>query len=97
MASSHKYPPWRRAILVPFWTLQLLFMLIMIALLAFAVGILMKYDNNTDYGLGSYDGAVDQAVDASKMYASLSATELLLCANLPAVSAQSGSAYPHSA
>lgn len=69
MAKAHKYPPWKRAILVPFWTLQILFMLIIIGLLALAVGVLLQYDENEDYGLGSSDSAVDAAVNTStKMY-----------------------------
>jgi hypothetical protein len=66
MAGSHKYPPWRRVILVPFWTLQILFMIIMIGILALAVGVLnAAYDPNKDYGFGSDDKAVDDAVQAA--------------------------------
>ena len=70
MATGHKYPPWRRAILVPFWTLQTLFMIIIIGIFAFAVGYLQQnYDKNTDYGFGSSDDTVDEAVDiATNMF-----------------------------
>lgn len=65
MASGHKFPPWRRAILVPFWTLQLALMLGIIALLALATGVLAtQYDKNKDYGFAN-DAEVDAAVDAA--------------------------------
>lgn len=66
--SSHKYPPWRRVILVPFWTLQLLLMIIIVGLLATATAILNRqYDPNADYGFAN-DAEVDAAVrDLRKM------------------------------
>jgi hypothetical protein len=48
MASRHAHAPWRKAMLIPFWTLQMFFMLVMIALLALAVGILVSWKNNDD-------------------------------------------------
>lgn len=64
-ASHHKYAPWRRAILVPFWVLQILLMLAISALLGLAIGVLNQYDANEDYGFGTQDAAVDRAVAVS--------------------------------
>lgn len=46
--ADHSHAPWRKSILIPFWTIQLGLELIMIALLSFAVGFLVHYDNNSD-------------------------------------------------
>ena len=48
MANDHKHSPWRKSVLVPFWTVQLLFMLVFIALLGLALGVLVTYDNNDE-------------------------------------------------
>jgi hypothetical protein len=58
---AHKFPPWRRAILVPFWTLEIFLMLIMIALLV-AGSMIIKDAYDSTSGL-------DQAVhNALNMY-----------------------------
>ncbi|KAH7333370.1 hypothetical protein BKA65DRAFT_43388 [Rhexocercosporidium sp. MPI-PUGE-AT-0058] len=44
--ADHSHAPWRKTILIPFWTVQLGLELIMIALLALAVGVLVHYDND---------------------------------------------------
>ena len=48
MASSHAYAPWRRALLVPFWFIQLLLEVIMIILLALSAGSLANPENKND-------------------------------------------------
>ncbi|KAN0110570.1 hypothetical protein V8E51_006957 [Hyaloscypha variabilis] len=53
-ASYHSHAPWRKAILIPFWTLQLGFELLMIAVVALAAGYLSTYVDGSDY---------DQVVD----------------------------------
>ncbi|TVY43701.1 hypothetical protein LOCC1_G004781 [Lachnellula occidentalis] len=61
MASQHAHAPWRKTVLVPFWTIQLGFMLAFIALLAVAVrvlGVWKQTDNTDDY----LDGVSDHAV-----------------------------------
>lgn len=66
--ANHSHAPWRKAILIPFWVVQLGLELIMIALLALAVGVLVHYDNNNDY---DYYNSVDEndVERAGKMYA----------------------------
>jgi hypothetical protein len=53
-ASYHSHAPWRKAILIPFWTLQLGFEFLMIAVVALAAGYLSTYVDGSDY---------DQVVD----------------------------------
>lgn len=48
-SSYHSHAPWRKAILIPFWTLQLGFELLMIGLLALSVGYLSNYVNDSSY------------------------------------------------
>ncbi|CZT01875.1 hypothetical protein WAI453_007907 [Rhynchosporium graminicola] len=45
---SHSHAPWRNAILIPFWTIQLGLEAILIGLLSVAVGFLVHVDNNID-------------------------------------------------
>ncbi|KAK0111254.1 hypothetical protein ONS95_001626 [Cadophora gregata] len=47
--ADHSHAPWRKTILIPFWTIQLGLELIMIALLSLAVGVLVHYDNNDSF------------------------------------------------
>jgi hypothetical protein len=67
MAPAHSHAPWRKSILIPFWTLQLLFELLMIGLLAFALSVIFTWQSNgkvLDDGIysnvdsGSVDGAL---------------------------------------
>ena len=46
--SHHKHAPWRKSVLIPFWTIQLLFELLMIAALALAVDVVTYYDEYDD-------------------------------------------------
>ncbi|KAF4632775.1 hypothetical protein G7Y89_g5340 [Cudoniella acicularis] len=64
MGSKHNHAPWRKAVLIPFWILQLLFMLIMIALLGLSIGLLVTWekDNDSDSDL-TYDGLTEDAVE----------------------------------
>lgn len=60
---AHKFPPWRRIILVPFWTVQLLLMIIIIGLLATSTALLHKYyDKDADYDVPN-DADLDAAVN----------------------------------
>jgi len=45
MVNMHKHAPWRKSVLVPFWTLQLLLELLLIAVLGLAEGVLVNYDD----------------------------------------------------
>lgn len=66
MASAHSHAPWRKSILIPFWTLQLLFEILLIGLLAFALSVIVTWNHNGD-ALGDLvssdenSGAVDDA------------------------------------
>jgi hypothetical protein len=63
------HAPWRKAVLIPFWAIQMFFMLIMIILLGLATGVLVKYQNDGD---SEFDGVSDDAVNkVTKMYNSL--------------------------
>jgi hypothetical protein len=64
MANNHKHSPWRKSVLIPFWTLQLFFMLVMIALLALSIGVLVSV-NTDNYDFGEYDGDVDHVVNVA--------------------------------
>ncbi|KAH8601918.1 hypothetical protein B0O99DRAFT_607738 [Bisporella sp. PMI_857] len=44
--SSHKYAPWRRSVLIPFWIVQILFELIIVAALGLSLGAVGYFDNN---------------------------------------------------
>lgn len=48
MANNHEHSPWRKSMLIPFWCIQIFFMLAFIALLGLAFGILATYDNNNE-------------------------------------------------
>ncbi|TVY36557.1 hypothetical protein LSUB1_G005831 [Lachnellula subtilissima] len=50
MVSQHAHAPWRKTVLIPFWTIQMGFMLAFIALLAVAAGVLVvwKQTDNMD-------------------------------------------------
>lgn len=65
MASQHAHAPWRKTVLIPFWTIQLGFTLAFIALLAVAMGVLVAWkqtDNNmADFMDQDSDNAVTVA------------------------------------
>jgi hypothetical protein len=48
MANTHKHSPWRKSVLIPFWTLQLLLEFLMIALFALAIDVLVNYFNGDE-------------------------------------------------
>ena len=48
MANDRKHSPWRKSVLIPFWCIQIFFMLLFIALLGLALGVLDTYENNND-------------------------------------------------
>lgn len=78
-ASYHSHAPWRKAILIPFWTLQLGFELLIIGLIALAAGFLNRYFDDTSY---IEDGEGDiLEVD----YADLDNTEHMYEVSIPAV------------
>lgn len=72
--ADHSHAPWRKAILIPFWVVQLALELLMIALLALAVGVLVRWDDNDSFNDSYYYPSgdredLDDAVDrASKVY-----------------------------
>lgn len=60
MANDHKHSPWRKSVLIPFWTVQLFFMLVFIALLGLALGVLVTYDSNDeDWDNSRFDNIPD--------------------------------------
>ena len=60
MANDHKHSPWRKSVLVPFWTVQLFFMLVFIVLLGLSLGVLVTYDNNDeDWNDSRFDNIPD--------------------------------------
>ena len=66
MAPRHNHAPWRKAFLIPFWVLQILLELLMIALLGLAEGALViwqqNYNNDVNEGLPSdFNDSVDHA------------------------------------
>jgi hypothetical protein len=70
-ASYHKHAPWRKAFLIPFWVLQLLLELLLIALLALAESalVLWQQDINDDVDDGSLPSDFNNVVDsADHMY-----------------------------
>ncbi|PVH74037.1 hypothetical protein DL98DRAFT_40463 [Cadophora sp. DSE1049] len=60
--ADHSHAPWRKTILIPFWTIQLGLELIMIALLALAVGVLVSYDND-NYDNYYYSDSDEDAIE----------------------------------
>lgn len=64
MVRNHRYLPWRRAFLIPIWTIQLGSMGLIIALLAFAAGLLFRYDeylsSSTKSAAKTYDVPLTQ-------------------------------------
>lgn len=61
MTNNYAHSPWRKAVLIPFWTIQLFFMLVFIALLGLALHVLVTYDNNNDenWDDSRFDGISD--------------------------------------
>jgi hypothetical protein len=69
MAKIHNHAPWRKAVLVPFWIVQMLFMIIFIGLLGLALGVLVRYDDDEDYyysGNDEFEDISDHAVHVAK-------------------------------
>ena len=46
ISSNHKHAPWRKSVLIPFWVVQLIFELVIIAALALSVAAVEYYDDN---------------------------------------------------
>jgi hypothetical protein len=65
-ASSHSHAPWRKAILIPFWVLQLGFELFMIVLLVLSVNCLSR---KVDEGGNIYGADTHALSNAEHMYA----------------------------
>ncbi len=57
-ASYHAHAPWRKAILIPFWTLQLGFEILMIGLVAIAAGYLSHYVDESSYSVVDDNGTL---------------------------------------
>lgn len=69
MGSYHAHAPWRKAILIPFWTIQLLIGLLDLALLGLAVGIIVTWENDNDNcGDGIDCNFSDNVSTEAKMY-----------------------------
>ncbi|TVY56152.1 hypothetical protein LCER1_G002574 [Lachnellula cervina] len=62
MASQHAHAPWRKTVLIPFWTIQLGFTLAFIALLAVAMGVLVAWKQTDNNMAGFMDQDSDNAV-----------------------------------
>lgn len=63
VASYHSHAPWRKAILIPFWTLQLGFEILMIGLVAVAAGYLSHYGDESSYSVVDENGTVYEVDD----------------------------------
>ena len=84
MASRHAHAPWRKAVLIPFWTIQMFFMLVFIGLLAVAAGVLVSWEKNDDEYEEELNGVSDDAINkASRMYVLLNSPGMTW-ANIPA-------------
>ncbi|KAH8667400.1 hypothetical protein BGZ60DRAFT_431641 [Tricladium varicosporioides] len=53
MPARHSHAPWRKAILIPCWCIQLFFMLAMIALLGLSIGVIVSWQKS--YNNNGYD------------------------------------------
>ncbi|RDW61448.1 hypothetical protein BP5796_11340 [Coleophoma crateriformis] len=56
MATNHAHAPWRKSVLIPFWTLQLLFLLLMLVLLVMVLvvaDVVVDELNNDGYDVGA--------------------------------------------
>jgi len=62
MASSHKHAPWRKAILIPLWVIQLLLEGTLIITSAVTIAILASWDENYD-GDGVYSDGIYGEMD----------------------------------
>lgn len=72
MASQHSHAPWRKSLLIPFWVIQLLLEIILIAGLAVAESALVVYhDNYEDTYYDNNDFTLDNNAvrQAQHMYA----------------------------
>lgn len=84
MGSYHAHAPWRKAVLVPFWTIQLLLELLDLALLALAVGVIVTWVKNKDEcSIDGYDCNLDwdDVSTAAKMCLSPQIPLLRRCTN----------------
>lgn len=72
MGSYHAHAPWRKAVLIPFWTIQLLLELVDLALLALAVGVIVTWEHNNDNCGDGIDCNLDlsDVSTGAKMYVS---------------------------
>jgi hypothetical protein len=68
MSSQHKHAPWRKAVLIPFWCIQLFFELLDIIVLGLAVGVVNEWHNEYDDDNGVI--VTDTVDTAYKMYVS---------------------------
>lgn len=75
MGSTHAHAPWRKAVLIPFWTIQLLIGLLDLAILALAVGVIVNWSNNNGDNLDWSDVSTE-----AKMYV-LSSDPIWISAN----------------
>jgi hypothetical protein len=48
MANTHSHSPWRKAILIPFWVLQIFLSLWMIAVFVLEIVVVQNFDPSTD-------------------------------------------------
>jgi hypothetical protein len=72
MGSYHAHAPWRKAVLIPFWTIQLLVGLLDLALLGLAVGIIVNWEHNNDDCADTFDCNYNDNVSTeAKMYVHL--------------------------
>lgn len=69
MGSYHGHAPWRKAVLVPFWTIQLLVGLLDLALLGLAVGIIVRWEHGNGNCDNDFNCNFDDNVSTeAKMY-----------------------------
>lgn len=68
MKDQHKHAPWRKTVLVPFWTIQLLLELVMIGLMGLALGVLVNWDRD-------FENSVDTSLEVGSLVTSSTETE----------------------
>jgi hypothetical protein len=67
--SYHSHAPWRKAVLIPFWILQICFEVVMIGVIAVAAGYLSRYESSPSDIIevdGSYYEVDDQALNVTE-------------------------------
>ncbi|KUJ13875.1 uncharacterized protein LY89DRAFT_672147 [Mollisia scopiformis] len=79
MRSHHAHAPWRKSVLIPFWSIQLLVGLLDLALLGLAVGVIVNWDNNDGYCADGIDCNFNEVSTGAKIIVPIWMAMLLIC------------------